>query len=99
VGKKLLQEKEELYKIAFTLVKKRVMPDISYQSILPKIRIAICATCDLGENYNVEYQALPDAHVSNDKNISGHIYRDCCLPYINKGKSGIVLPVPGLGVG
>jgi hypothetical protein len=51
--KQLLREKEELYKITCNLVKK-VMADISYQIILTEIHIVICATFDLGENYNVE---------------------------------------------
>ena len=59
----------------------------------------ICATFDLLENYNVELQALPDAHILNDKHISAHIIRDSYVPYITKGKSATVLSVPGLGVG
>jgi hypothetical protein len=52
----------------------------------------ICATFDLGENYNVEYQALSDAHILSDKHISVYIIHDCCVPSITKGKSGTVLP-------
>jgi len=44
-----------------------------YQIILPEIHIVICATFDLGENYNVELQALPNAHILSHKLISGHI--------------------------
>ena len=58
-----------------------------------------CATFDLGENYNVEYQALTCALFLNDRHISAHIILDLCLPHITKGKSGTVLPVPGPGVG
>jgi hypothetical protein len=53
VGKQLLLEKEELYKITCNLVKK-VMADISYQITFPEIHIVFCATFDLGENYNVQ---------------------------------------------
>jgi len=41
---------------------------------------------------------LPDAHILIDKHLSAHIIRDCCVPYIIKGKPGTVLPVPGLVV-
>jgi hypothetical protein len=59
----------------------------------------ICAIFDLGKNYNVEQQALPEAHILNDKHISAQIIRDCCVPYITNGKYGTVLPVPGSGFG
>jgi len=71
-GKQLLLEKEELCKITCNLVKK-VMANFFYQIILPEIHIVICATFDLGENYIVELQALPNAHILSHKLISGHI--------------------------
>ena len=49
------------------------MANFSYQIILPDIHIVICATFDLGENYIVELQALPNAHILSHKLISGHI--------------------------
>jgi hypothetical protein len=73
VGKQLLQDKEELYKIICTLPKKKVMADISYQIILPSVYIVLCAMFNLGENYNVEKQALPEAHILSHKLISSYI--------------------------
>jgi len=81
------------------LSKKKSNGRHNLSNYLNKILIVICAKFHLGENYNVEKHVLPEAHILNDKHISAHIIRDCCVPYITKGKSGIILPVPGLGVG
>jgi hypothetical protein len=78
-GKQLLLEKEALYRTTCNLMKK-VIADISYQIILPEIPIVICATFDLGENSNLEYEALLDAHILSHKLISGHTIKIVVYP-------------------
>jgi hypothetical protein len=65
----------------------------------PKIQILISATFDLGENYNAKQQVFCEAHILNDKHISAHTISDCCVPYINKKKSGTAVPVTETEVG